>query len=431
MCDSRASRAVRATIVSMRVLIVGGGGREHALAWKLAQEAEIFAMPGNPGIGQVATLLPGSSAAEIAAACEFYGINLVVVGPEDPLVDGLGDYLRDCGVAVYGPNRRAAQLEASKAFSKEIMSQAGILTAGFKTFQHAMEAEQYVRERYADGHSVAVKASGNALGKGVVVSDDVSEAVEAVHAMMVRKEFGDAGTTVVIEDRLRGREFSLLSIVGAENFVSLPVSQDHKRAFDGDEGPNTGGMGTYSPCAWVTEAMVAEAERLIVHPLLLELKRQGIPYRGTLFTGVMVDHDRPYCLEFNVRFGDPETQTVMRRLGAGFLNALQQAATGGIVDPIEVLPHAAVTVVLASGGYPGKYPKGLPITVGPLANGVELFHAGTALNTEGQLITNGGRVFGVSAIGGTVAEARQAAYAATKQVSFDGAFSRSDIAASA
>jgi len=212
--------------------------------------------------------------------------------------------------------------------------------------------------------------------------------------------------------------------------VSLPVSQDHKRAFDGDEGPNTGGMGTYSPCDWVTESMVAEAERLIVHPLLLELKKQGIPYRGTLFTGVMVNHDRPYCLEFNVRFGDPETQTVMRRLGAGFLDALSQAASGGTIEPVSVLPHAAVTVVVASGGYPGAYPKGLPITLGPLAQGVELFHAGTALTTEGQLITNGGRVFGVSAIGTTVAEACQRAYEAVKQVSFDGAFCRSDIAAS-
>ncbi len=414
----------------MKVLVVGSGGREHALAWKLAQEAEVFAIPGNPGIAQVATIIAGAtvSARSISEAVQNHGIELIVVGPEDPLVAGLGNELRANGIAVYGPDSAGAQLEASKAFSKEMMAAAGIPTAGFRTFHHAMEAEQYVRERYADGHSVAVKASGNALGKGVVVSDDVSEAVEAVHSMMVRKDFGDAGSTVVIEDRLRGREFSLLTIVGDQNFVSLPVSQDHKRAFDGDQGPNTGGMGTYSPCDWVTEAMVAEVEAHVVHPLLLELKRRHISYRGTLFTGVMMHHDRPYCLEFNVRFGDPETQTVMRRLGKGFLDALYQAATGGIVEPVEVLPHAAVTVVMASHGYPGNYVKGLPIQIGALPSGVELFHAGTALDGNGQLVTAGGRVLGVGATGGTVAEARQLAYSAAKLVEFPGGFCRTDIA---
>jgi len=415
----------------MKVLVVGSGGREHALAWKLAQEAEVFAIQGNPGIAHVATVIPRAeiSAPSIVAAVGKYGLDLVVVGPEDPLVLGLGNDLRAQGIAVFGPDKDAAQLEASKAFSKEVMLAAGIPTASFRTFHHAVEAEQYVRERYADGHSVAVKASGNALGKGVVVTDDVSEAVEAVHSMMVRHEFGEAGSTVVIEDRLRGREFSVLTVIGDSNFVSLPISQDHKRVFDGDHGPNTGGMGTYSPCDWVTEAMVAEVEAQVVHPLLLELKRRHISYRGTLFTGVMMHHDRPYCLEFNVRFGDPETQTVMRRLGKGFVDALYQAATGGIVEPVEVLPHAAVTVVMASHGYPGRYQKGVPIQIGTFAENVELFHAGTALTPEGQLVTAGGRVFGVSATGGTVAEARQSAYAAAKQVQFAGGFCRSDIAA--
>ena len=405
----------------MRILVVGSGGREHALCWKLAQGHEVVCAPGNPGIAADVACVPADDLAGLAK-----GFDLVVVGPEDPLVEGLADRIRTAGVAVYGPGADGARLEASKAFSKALMQEAGVPTAAFFTFHHAEPALEYARNRFGEGLRVAVKASGNALGKGVVVCDALEEAEGAIREMMVERRFGEAGATVVVEERLVGPEFSLLTLVGDHDFSSLPVAQDHKRAFDGDRGPNTGGMGTVSPCAWVSDDAVREAEDRCIRPLLALMRDRGISYRGTLFSGLMVQNGTPYCLEYNVRFGDPETQSVMLRLGGGFGEALFAAATGARVPPVEVLDDFATTVVVASGGYPGGYDKGLPIEVGDLPEGAKLFHAGTAL-IDGRLVTSGGRVVGASASGSTMAEARSRAYAAAAAVRFEGAFYRGDI----
>lgn len=417
--------------MAMRILVVGGGGREHALAWKLAQEAEVLCAPGNPGIAEDVECVPfrADDFVGLTRLCKDRQVDLVVVGPEDPLVAGLANALRENDIVVYGPGSHGAELEASKAFSKELMFEAGIPTAEFLSFHDVDEAKTYARQRFADGRKVVVKASGNALGKGVVVCDTEIEAEDAIDQMMVHKVFGDAGSVVVIEDRLEGWEFSLLTIVGDHNFVSLPVAQDYKRAFDGDQGPNTGGMGTYSPVRHVTPEMVAEAEARIVAPAIRRLRERGIAYRGTLFSGLMVEAGRIFCLEYNVRFGDPETQSVMRRLGKGFAQALYQAAVGEKIDAPEVTSNAVVTVVVASGGYPGAIQKGRPIEIDNLPDGVKVFHAGTALS-EGQLVTNGGRVFGVSAEAETLTEAREHAYAGAKAIRFEGAFFRNDIARS-
>lgn len=417
----------------MKILVVGGGGREHALAWKLSQEAEVICAPGNPGIADdVETVaVVASDTSGLVALAKDRGVDLVVVGPEDPLINGLGDALREARISVYGPGSAGARLEGSKAFSKEAMVEAGIPTAVHKTFRDAMAALDYARSIYGGGGQLAVKASGAALGKGVVVAETLETAIEAIESMMVRREFGAAGDEVVLEERLIGREFSLLTIVGPGGIASLPVAQDHKRAFDNDKGPNTGGMGTFSPCEWVSQALIEESEQRMVVPLLEHLRQQGIEYRGTLFTGVMVQAGIPYCLEYNVRFGDPETQTVMMRTGAGLARALLAAATGSPIDLPEVLPNAALTVVVASGGYPGTIQKGLPISIGALPEGAKIFHAGTARDADGRLVTSGGRVFGVSAQAPTLQEAKDIAYRAVGSVQFEGAFSRSDIGAPA
>ena len=407
----------------MRILVVGSGGREHALCWKLAEEHEVVCSPGNAGIAQDVACVPSDDLVALAR-----GFDLVVVGPEGPLVEGLGDRLRAAGVAVYGPGAEGARLEASKAFSKGLMAEAGVPTAEFFTFQDPDAALEYARNRFGEGRRVAVKASGNALGKGVVVCESLEEAEAAIRAMMVDRVFGEAGGTVVVEERLVGPEFSLLTIVGDGGFVSLPVAQDHKRAYDGDRGPNTGGMGTVSPAPWVTEAMIRETEARCVAPLLRALGRRGVAFRGTLFSGLLVQAGTPYCLESNVRFGDPETQSVVMRLGGGLGDALLAAATGEAIPPPEVRDNAAVTVVVASGGYPGPYPKGVPIEFGPLPEGAKLFHAGTAL-AGGEWVTSGGRVVGASAAGRTLSEAREKAYGAASAVRFEGAFFRGDIGA--
>ena len=407
----------------MRILVVGSGGREHALCWKLAQEHEVVCAPGNPGIASDVECVATDDLVGLAR-----GFELVVVGPEGPLVEGLADRIRAAGVAVYGPGAEGAQLEASKAFSKGLMAEAGVPTAEFFTFTDPEAAVTYARNRFAEGKGVAVKASGNALGKGVTVCETFPEAEAAIRAMMVQRVFGEAGDTIVVEERLVGPEFSLLTIIGDEGYVSLPVSQDHKRAFDGDQGPNTGGMGTVSPCAWVSESLVRETEVRCVAPLLDALKRRGITYRGTLFSGLMVQEGTPYCLEYNVRFGDPETQSVVLRLGKGLGDALHAAATGAAIPQPEVLPNAAATVVVASGGYPGPYPKELPIGIGPIPSGAKLFHAGTALK-DGNLVTNGGRVVAASASGPTPEEARRLAYEAASAVEFLGARYRRDVGA--
>ncbi|CAN5585287.1 phosphoribosylamine--glycine ligase [soil metagenome] len=414
----------------MRLLVVGGGGREHALAWRLSHEAEVFCTPGNPGIAEdVETLTIKASDTEgLVQAARDLAVDAVVVGPEDPLVDGLGDALREASVPVYGPDAAGARLEASKAFSKKLMAEAGVPTAAFATFTDAADALAYARDRYAEGGALAVKASGNALGKGVVVADSFDEAEEAIRRMMETREFGEAGATVVLEERLAGPEFSLLTMVSDSGIRSLPVAKDHKRAFDGDQGPNTGGMGAFAPVAAVSDDMVASTEEKVVIPILEALAKRGICYRGTLFSGLMMQDGDVRCLEYNVRFGDPETQTLMRLVGAGFAEAVVACALGHAIPAFDVSPYVAVTVVVASGGYPGEYRKGLPIEIGTLPKEAKLFHAGTS-SSDGQLVTSGGRVIAASAVGEDLPTVRARAYEAAKAVAFEGAFFRTDIAA--
>ncbi len=414
----------------MRALVVGSGGREHALAWKLAHEAEVFCTPGNAGIAaEFETFdVKANDQEGLVALAKRLAVDLVVVGPEDPLIAGLADRLRAEGIAAYGPGAEGARLEGSKAFAKDLMESAEVPTAKHETFKDPEAARLYARTRFGAGKQLAVKASGAALGKGVIICSTYQEADEAIASMMLDKDLGPAGETVVLETRLFGPEFSLLSIVSGEHVLSLPVAQDYKRAEDGDQGPNTGGMGAYSPLPWLSEGLVVETEERVVRPILRALKERGIDFRGTLFSGMLVQEGKPYCLEYNVRFGDPETQSVMRRLGNGFAGALLAAAKGEPIPPVEVLPNAAVTVVAASGGYPGGYAKGKTITVGSLPEGVVVFHAGTA-KTDDQVATSGGRVLGVSAVGADVSEARDAAYAGMRQVSFEGMQFRNDIAA--
>jgi len=412
----------------MRILVVGSGGREHALAWKLSQEATVFCAPGNPGTSDMNVPVAATDFEGLLSVCRELAIDLVVVGPEDPLVLGLADHLRAAGFAVFGPGAAGARLEGDKAYSKSLMREAGVPTAEFATFDRADAGKEYARSRYDAGFPVVVKATGNAVGKGVIVTSTVEEANDAIEAMLVRRTFGAAGDVIVIEDRLVGREFSLLTIVGDQNFVSLPIAQDYKRAYDGDLGPNTGGMGSYSPVGWVPDALVGEVEATMVAPLLACLKRHEMSFRGTLFTGVMVVDGKPYCLEYNVRFGDPETQTVMRRIGSGFAEALWQAANGEVISSIETLDLAVVSVVVAGPDYPAASSKGERIEIAPSDDGVIVFQAGTAIVDE-SLVTNGGRIACASATAGTLEEARNLAYSAAAGIRFSGARYRTDIGA--
>jgi phosphoribosylamine--glycine ligase len=415
----------------VRVLVVGSGGREHALAWKLSQEAEVVCTPGNAGIAQtceVAEVKPEETE-RIVALTKQREIGLAVIGPEEPLINGLADALRAAGISVFGPNIKAAQLEGSKSFGKRMMVEARVPTADYGEFTDPDSAKAYVGEMFDKGKSVAVKASGAAYGKGVTVCLTQEEAEDAIEQAMVNKVFGPAGETLVIEDCLFGKEFSLLTIVSGKHYRSLPVAQDYKRAFDGDRGPNTGGMGTYSPVSWLDDDLIKKTENRVVLPLINALADKGIDFRGVLFSGLMVVHGEPYCLEYNVRFGDPETQSIVRRLGGGFLDALLGAANGEPVPKFEVLDNAVVTVVMASEGYPGKYKKGRSVAIpNDLPEEVVLFHAGTSMLMD-DLVTSGGRVLGVSATGPDLASARKTAYEAAKRIEFKGKFYRSDIGA--
>ncbi|MBS1716410.1 MAG: phosphoribosylamine--glycine ligase [Armatimonadetes bacterium] len=413
----------------MKVLVIGSGAREHALAWRISQEAEVFASPGNPGISDIAPcfelpLLDITSHVELARKL---AVDLVVVGPEDPLIMGLGDALRSAGITVFGPSGKAAWLEGSKAFCKEILQKAEAPTAQYKSFTSVVEARAYIDSCEANGWHVVVKASGAALGKGVTVCNSSEEAYEAVEKAMVEKIFGPAGETVVIEERIDGREFSLLTICSGDTIRSLPVARDYKRAQDNDEGPNTGGMGSFSPVGSISDDLVKECEDRIVRPSLAAMRAEGKPFNGLLFSGIMVKDAKLYCLEFNVRFGDPETQSVMPRLGKGFLECLIASAKEEPLPEIEILQKNTVSVVVASGGYPGSYDNGKEIHLSPMPSDVLLFHAGTA-NRDGKLITNGGRVLTVTATADTREAARAKAYEGVQNVCFEGMQYRSDIA---
>ena len=415
----------------MRVLVVGSGGREHALVWKLSQEAEVFCTPGNAGIVKTCETfgVSPSDSLELSVLCKKNAIDLVVVGPEDPLIAGLADDLRADGIAVFGPGKDGAVLEGSKAFSKQLMTQAKVPTPEYGEFTVSGQAKAYVEEMFAKGKNVAVKASGAALGKGVSVCATKEEADEAIERAMVEHVFGDAGDVVIVEECLFGQEFSLMTLVSGTSYRSLPVSQDYKRAFDGDRGPNTGGMGAYSPVGWMDDGLVEETEKRVVEPLLAELAKKEIDFRGALFSGLMVVGGEPYCLEYNVRFGDPETQTVMRLLGDGFADAMSAVAQGKPVPAFDVVEQAAITVVMASDGYPGKYPKGKSVKIpGDLPAEVVVFHAGTSALLR-DVVTTGGRVLGVSATGTDLESARKTAYDAVDRIEFTGKQFRTDIGA--
>jgi len=415
----------------MKVLVVGGGGREHALCWKLKRSpsvSEVVCAPGNAGIARDARCVAvGAEDIEgqvLLARAEHP--DLVVVGPEAPLVAGLADRLRALGFNVFGPDRAAAELEGSKSFSKVLMAEAGVPTARFEVHNDARLAENTIREW---GAPIVIKASGLAAGKGVIVAGDVETAVQAARDMLAGNTFGAAGAQIVIEECLIGEEASCLFIVSGDTILPLASSQDHKRLRDGDEGPNTGGMGAYSPAPCVTPDVAETVLESIARPTIAALKARGIEFIGTLYAGIMLTDDGPKTLEFNVRFGDPECQPLMSRLKSDLGHVLLAAARKELDGvTLEWDPQVAMCVVVASEGYPGAYEKGQPI--GGLdeveAAGATVFHAGTR-EEGGRIVNAGGRVLGVNALGTTVADARQRAYAALAHLDWPGGFFRRDI----
>lgn len=416
----------------MRLLVVGGGGREHALCWTLRREnpdADLFCAPGNPGTAELATNLPilADDLDRLADAADMHGIDLTIVGPEVPLARGLADRLRAEGRAVFGPGAAAAQIEASKAFAKDVMASAGIPTAASRTFQELGPALAYI-DRHAE--PLVVKASGLAAGKGAIVCATRQEAAAAARSMLGERVFGAAGATVVIEDFLVGEEISVLAVTDGRDVELLPVSQDHKRLLEGDAGPNTGGMGAYSPVAVATDAVLARAHREVLEPALAELRRRGAPFSGVLYAGLMVDGaGTPWVVEFNCRLGDPEAQVVLPLLADGFTEALWRVARGERVTPIARCGgQSSVTTVLASQGYPEHPESGARIDLpATLPAGVTIFHAGTARDPAGRLTVKGGRVLNVTAVAPSFAEARRLSREVAEAVRFEGKVFRRDI----
>ena len=415
----------------MRVLIVGGGAREHALAWQLAkdEDVEVIGAPGNAGIaalGRVVEVDP-TEAAQVVALADQEQADLVVVGPEAPLVAGVVDALREQGIDAFGPDREAAQLEGSKIFSKEFMDRHDIPTAGFAVFDDADAATAYIEEA---NRPLVVTAAGLAAGKGVIVATDAAEAIAGVDRIMRERAFGAAGDRVLIEECLVGQEVSYHVVSDGARFIALAPAQDHKRAFDGDRGPNTGGMGAYSPPPVVTAEVERKIVERVIEPTLQGMAREGRPFRGALFVGLMIVDGEPMVLEYNTRFGDPECQTLMTRWKGSILPLIQGSARGdfaGLVPEWEA--PASLCVVLASGGYPGSYEKGKPIhgLDGAAAlPQVMVFHAGTSVDGD-QVVTSGGRVLSVTAIGQTIDEAAERAYAAADRIEFEGKQLRRDI----
>ena len=413
----------------MKVLLIGSGGREHALAWKLAQSPRLqalYAAPGNPGIfehAEPAGINPDDHAA-VVAFVKDKGIGLVVVGPEAPLVAGLADVLRAENIAVFGPSAKAAQLEGSKGFTKDICAKYNIPTGAYQRFTDGEAAKAYVREQ---GAPIVVKADGLAAGKGVTVAMTLDEALAAIDECF-GGAFGEAGAEVVVEAFLDGEEASFFVLSDGQHALALATAQDHKRVGDGDTGPNTGGMGAYSPAPVMTPAMVERTMKDIIEPTIAGMAAEGMPFSGVFFAGLMITAKGPELIEYNVRFGDPECQVLMTRLKSDLLPLLYATATGTL-DQVSAEWHdgPALTVVMASKGYPGSYDKNTPITALPATgDGEKIFHAGTALK-DGQLVATGGRVLNVTATGATVAEAKNRAYALVDGIGWDNGFCRRDI----
>lgn len=424
---------------TMKILVVGSGGREHAITCRLSRDEarhQLFCAPGNAGTAQIATNLEigAEDLPAIVAWAKAEKPDLVVVGPEAPLVKGLVDELQKIGIPSFGPVAAGARMEGSKKFAKEIMDAAGVPTGRALVFTDATAAKAALP---AFGLPVVIKADGLAAGKGVVVAETTEQAEAAIDDMLVANKFGAAGAEVLLEEFLDGEECSILAMTDGENVVLLPSSQDHKRIFDGDKGPNTGGMGAYSPAPVVTDDMLGIIKEKIVVPVVRELKKRGITYRGILYAGLMVTPEggriaksgsRINVVEFNARFGDPETEAVLPRLGGDFATALLHAATGCLrADDIVVRAEHAATVIIASAGYPGSYEKGKVIS-GLEGNPALVFHCGTKRDASGNIVTSGGRVLSVTGLGENLREAVDRAYAGVAKISFGGMYFRKDIA---
>ncbi|MBW0365564.1 phosphoribosylamine--glycine ligase [Ensifer adhaerens] len=413
----------------MKVLLIGSGGREHALAWKIAQSpklTKLYAAPGNPGIAEEAEIiaLDTDDHAAVADFCRKEAIDFVVVGPEGPLVAGIADVLRAAGIAVFGPSAAAAQLEGSKGFTKDLCARYDIPTGAYGRFTDAESAKIYVREQ---GAPIVIKADGLAAGKGVTVAMTLDEALAAVDDCFAGA-FGDAGAEVVVEAYLDGEEASFFCLSDGKTALALASAQDHKRVGDGDTGPNTGGMGAYSPAPVMTSEMIERTMKEIIEPTMRGMAESGHPFSGVFFAGLMITAKGPELIEYNVRFGDPECQVLMMRMKSDLLPLLYAAATGTLAGmTVEWRDETALTVVMASKGYPGSYAKNTPIDALPAASDTtKVFHAGTAMK-DGGLVATGGRVLNITATGASAGEAKDRAYAALSAVSWDNGFYRHDI----
>lgn len=415
----------------MSVLVIGGGGREHAICVALAKSpktGKLYCIPGNAGISQVAECVPSVGVMEFEKIADFIAehkdITMTVVAPDDPLAAGLVDYLEERGFRAFGPRANAAIIEGSKAFSKHLMTKYGIPTADYKEFTDYDEAAEYVK---GAEYPLVVKADGLALGKGVIICQNAQEGEEAVREMMVDKKFKDAGKKIIVEEFLTGKEVSVLCFTDGQTIVPMVSSQDHKRAHDNDEGLNTGGMGTFSPSKVYTPQLADAVYRDIILPTMNAMNCEGRPFKGVLYFGLMITKKGAKVLEYNARFGDPETQVVLPRLKTDLYEIFDAIIDGRLSDvDIQWTDDACVCVILASGGYPESYKKGVPIAIGKLSEDIVLYHAGTAFK-DGKLVTSGGRVIGVTAKGKDIEEARKKAYDAIKNIHFDGMFYRHDI----
>lgn len=419
----------------MDILVVGGGGREHAICWSLAKSPKagtIYCAPGNAGIGQIAKLVPiqVNEFDKLVAFAEEKQVGLVVIGPDDPLADGIVDAFEAKNIPVFGPRKNAAHIEGSKTFMKDLLKKYDIPTAAYEKFDDYEQALAYLRTRPVP---IVIKADGLAAGKGVTVAFTREQAETALKEIMISKVFGESGSQVVIEEFMEGQEMSILAFVDGEVVRPMVAAQDHKQVYDGDKGPNTGGMGTYSPLPHIANRIIEEAIETIIKPTAKAMVAEGRPFRGILFAGLMITPDnKPKTVEFNARFGDPETQVVLPRLKSDLLEIFL-AAVNGTLDQVEIewSDEAAVCVVLASGGYPASYPKGLTIHGLDQSKDQLIFHAGTAKNEAGEWVTNGGRVLGVVGMGPDIASARDKAYQIADGITFEGKHCRTDIAAKA
>ncbi|HZG88303.1 phosphoribosylamine--glycine ligase [Paenibacillus sp.] len=416
----------------MNILVVGRGGREHTICWKLSQSpkvSKLYCAPGNAGIANVAELVAINETEfdKLTAFAKENAVDLAVIGPEDPLFEGIADAFEAAGIKVFGPSKAAAIIEGSKSFTKDLLKKYSIPTAAYETFTAFEPALEYVRKQ---GAPIVIKADGLAAGKGVTVAQTLEEAEEALRTIMLDKAFGAAGDKVVVEECLFGQEMSILAFVDGETVRPMPEAQDHKPIFDNDKGPNTGGMGTYSPVPHMPKSVYDEAVETIIKPTAAAMVKEGRPFRGVLFAGLMITPEgKPKTIEFNCRFGDPETQVVLSRLESDLAELFLATVEGRLAEvaPPKWSDDSAVCVVLAAGGYPGSYRKGDPIEGLDEVQESIVFHAGTSTDAQGRIVTNGGRLLGVTTTGATIDEARRKAYADVDRIRYDGKQYRTDI----